>query len=49
MVKAGRYRVVASRSGAGRGHAGVAVHSAGIHRADIKLGGAKPKKPKRRK
>jgi len=49
MVRAGSYRVVASRSGAGKGHSPVSIHSGGIHRVDIKLGGAKPKKPKRRR
>ncbi|HEY7119044.1 MAG TPA: carboxypeptidase-like regulatory domain-containing protein [Tepidisphaeraceae bacterium] len=52
-VKAGRYRVVAAKTGAGRGRAGAAVRSGGMQRVAIKLAGATPRaadaKVKRRK
>jgi hypothetical protein len=49
LVKMGRYRVVASRAGAGKGHSALAVRSTGVHRVDVKMGGVKVKKPKKRK
>jgi hypothetical protein len=46
-VKAGSYRVVASKKGAGKGHSGLAIRSGGVHRVDVNLGGGKTAKKKK--
>jgi hypothetical protein len=47
-VRAGSYRVVASKKGAGKGHSGLAIGSGGVHRVDVHLGGGKTAKKKHR-
>ena len=43
-VRAGSYRVVASKSGLGKGHSPLSIRSSGLHRVDVKLSGGKVKK-----
>jgi hypothetical protein len=43
-VRVARYRVVASKSGAGSGHAQLAMHNSGVHRVEVKLAAGKKKK-----
>lgn len=43
-VRAGRYRVVASKSGMGKGQHALSIHSSGTHHVDVKLGGGKRKR-----
>jgi hypothetical protein len=47
-VKSGRYRVVALKRGAGRGHRGVMVRRGGAQHANINLQGARPKASRQR-
>jgi hypothetical protein len=47
-VKAGRYRVVASKTGAGSGHKGVGIKAGKSHHADVKLSTGKPKKHRKK-
>jgi hypothetical protein len=47
-VKAGRYRVVASKVGAGSGHKVLTVKAHHVHHADVKLAVSKPKKHRKK-
>jgi hypothetical protein len=47
-VKSGRYRVVAAKRGAGRGHNGVTIRSGGAHHANVTLKGGRGKVRRRR-
>jgi hypothetical protein len=43
-VRTGSYRVFASKSGVGSGHTQLAMHTSGMHRVEVHLGGAKKHK-----
>jgi len=46
-VKGGRYRVVASKTGSGRGHKGLVIKTASGYHVDLKIAAGKPKKHKK--
>ena len=46
-VKGGRYRVVASKSGSGKGHRGLVVKTGAGYHVDVKIAAGKPKRHKR--